>query len=290
VAPLIGQSERGRPAVEVSPGSEDVASAKTQIATSTSSPAAVTAGRSPSRPARAPFAPGRLVALTAVVALTVAGAVVWRGSRTTTPTVVSPLPASSSAQAPLASSVDGSGRAGPSVPGHVPVYPCADTKRSRPAAGLDRKCSDAAVAWCNPSMSVVACCAKGLVPDGEDGACGCPLAPSTDASERPAGCGPATLPPLKAQDIQKIVRARFPELRACYETVLKRAPNAEGRVAVNFEIDPVGDLFFSRVEEGTLPDAAAQKCVLEVFRGLHFPPPSGGKERVLYPISFAPGG
>ena len=297
VAPLIGQSERGRPKVEVSTANDDLASARTQVAKgppSTSTPAAITASE-PAPSARSARIPRGIVALTAVAALTIAGMVVWRGSRTASSgAATAPSATSSSARAPLAFSIDTPGKAAPAAtpvgPPHVPVYPCADTKRSQPSAGLDRKCSEASVAWCNPSMRVVACCAKGLIPDGEEGACGCPLAASEDPTVRPAACAPSTLPPLKPEDIQKVVRTQFPQLRVCYEAVLARAPNAEGKVAVLFEIDPVGDIFFVRVEEGTLPDATAQKCVLELFRGMHFPPPSGGQASVVYPISFSPGG
>ena len=86
------------------------------------------------------------------------------------------------------------------------------------------------------------------------------------------------------------MRAHFPELRACYEAGLKRSPTVAGKVAIAFEIDPVGDIFFARVHQGTLPDSATQKCVLEEFRRLHFPPPNGGRATVVYPISFSPGG
>jgi serine/threonine-protein kinase len=292
VAPLIGQSERGRPVVDTSGTSDDLASARTQVATSTpgiTSPAAVTVAE-PARPAPSSRVPRGVVAIVAVVAASIAGLVVWR-SLGASSGASSAVP---SARPGLVSSIDRPGTVAPPAtsggPPHVPVYPCADTKRPRPPSGLDRKCSEVSIPWCDPSMRVVACCAKGLIPDGEDGACGCPLAASKDASARPATCAPSTLPPLEREDIQKVVRGQFSALRACYEPVLARAPNAEGKVAIAFEIDPVGDIFFARVEEGTLPDAAAQKCVLERFRGLRFPPPSGGQASVVYPISFSPGG
>ena len=139
-------------------------------------------------------------------------------------------------------------------------------------------------------MSVVACCAEGLVPDGDEGACGCPA--SADPASAPAACNPTArlaAGRLDPAEIQKVVRAKFGSMRLCYEDALKRTPNAAGKVEIAFEIDRAGGIFFARVEEGTLPDAKAQKCVLELFRGLRFPPPVGGVVSVIYPVVFSPG-
>jgi TonB family protein len=95
---------------------------------------------------------------------------------------------------------------------------------------------------------------------------------------------------MKPEDIRKIVHAHFPEMQLCYEAALKRSSKVEGKVSIAFEIDPAGEVFFARISQGILADAEAQKCVLAVFRGLHFPPAPGGRETVVYPIMFAPGG
>jgi eukaryotic-like serine/threonine-protein kinase len=230
--------------------------------------------------------PGLAILAVAVVLLGgIAASVMMRGKTRAAPAASSSAPASGpapSTPAALANVIAAQGSS---------VYPCAETKRPLPPHGLDRTCSDDAVAWCSQSMSVVACCAAGLVPDGDEGACGCPA--SADPASAPAACNPTA--PLAAgrldpAEIQKIVRARFGAMRLCYEETLKRAPSATGKVAIAFEIDRAGGIFFARVEEGTLPDAKAQKCVLELFRGLHFPPPVGGVVSVVYPVVFSPGG
>jgi serine/threonine-protein kinase len=296
VAPLVGQSERARAPLGVVAASDDLGSARTQAAPSgpsTHAPAAATAGSAASEPS-APRGASRVAVALAVVGFTAAAALVAYAARRASPAATASTAARTSVNARPATSLAVPSSAAPAASApprsREPVFACSETKRPLPAAGLDRTCSTGVVAWCNQSMRVVACCAKGLIPEGDEGACGCPPAGVEDPSKRPAGCPPSTLPPLAKEDIQKVVREHFGAMRGCYEAALRRSPKAEGKVAIAFEIDPAGEIFFARVNEGTLPDATAQKCVLELFRGLRFPPPSGGSATVVYPIAFTPGG
>lgn len=241
-------------------------------------------GTARAKRARRPLVSFLLVAVAVAVVAGIAGKALIRGK-----TAATPSPSSSSSGSATAPSMPAAFASASAVQGSS-VYPCRDTKRPLPPHGLDRTCSDDAVAWCSQSMSVVACCAEGLVPDGDEGACGCPA--SADPASAPAACNPTAqlvAGRLDPVEIQKVVRAKFGSVRLCYEDALRRAPTASGKVAIAFEIDRAGGIFFARVEEGTLPDAKAQKCVLELFRGLRFPPPVGGVVSVVYPIMFSPG-
>ena len=166
-----------------------------------------------------------LLAVAVAVVTGIAGKALIRGK-----TAATPSPSSSPIGSATAPSMPAAFASASAVQGSS-VYPCRDTKRPLPPHGLDRTCSDDAVAWCSQSMSVVACCAEGLVPDGDEGACGCPA--SADPASAPAACNPTArlaAGRLDPKEIQKVVRAKFGSMRLCYEDALKRAPNAAGRL------------------------------------------------------------
>ena len=95
---------------------------------------------------------------------------------------------------------------------------------------------------------------------------------------------------LPGETIQRVVRQSFGRFRLCYENGLKRNPTLQGRVAVRFVIDRNGTVANAGNGGSDLPDAAVVSCVVSAFTGLSFPAPEDGTVRVVYPISFAPGG
>jgi hypothetical protein len=109
-------------------------------------------------------------------------------------------------------------------------------------------------------------------------------APRRSEQESPVG---GRLPP---EEIQRAVRAEFGEFRKCYEDVLRRQPDARGRVRVDFVIATDGTVAEVTVEiaEGNLPTSVGT-CIDAHFRRLVFPKPAGGIVRVTYPIVFTPG-
>jgi hypothetical protein len=114
---------------------------------------------------------------------------------------------------------------------------------------------------------------------------------------------------LEPVEIQRVVRARFGAIRGCYEEGLRRNPDLAGRVAVRFVVgrdgavtevseadskapeiaDPFAPAPPPRAMAQRLPDDAAVKCILNAFRAMRFPPPSGGLVTVVYPLQFSPG-
>ena len=95
---------------------------------------------------------------------------------------------------------------------------------------------------------------------------------------------------LPADTIQRIVRQSFGRFRLCYENGLKQNPNLQGRVAVRFVIDRTGAVANTGNGGSDLPDAAVIRCVVSAVNGLSFPAPEDGVVKVVYPISFSPGG
>ena len=77
-------------------------------------------------------------------------------------------------------------------------------------------------------------------------------------------------------------------MRTCYERGLAHAPTMRGRVVVRFVIAGDGSVSSAEDAGSTLPDATAIGCVLDVFRGLVFPKPSGGAMTIVYPMQFEP--
>ena len=99
--------------------------------------------------------------------------------------------------------------------------------------------------------------------------------PARPASSPVMGAG--RLDPL---EIQRVVRARFGAIRGCYEEGLRRNPDLTGRVAVRFVVGRAG-------ANGSA--ISGVKCILNTFRAMRFPAPSGGLVTVVYPIQFSPG-
>jgi hypothetical protein len=124
----------------------------------------------------------------------------------------------------------------------------------------------------------------------------------TAAGDSPPEPGTGRLPP---QEIQKVVRSNFQAIRACYEGGLRKDPDLAGRVAVRFvigtdgkvisaeSVDPekpaAADPLRSSSPSGSMPDANVVSCVVDLFKKLSFPTPSGGKVVVVYPFTFSPG-
>lgn len=94
-------------------------------------------------------------------------------------------------------------------------------------------------------------------------------------------------PDLDPSVIQTIVRARFAEMRGCYEAVLAKDPQRKGRVSTRFTFGVEGKVI--RVTDAG-SDAAMRDvagCVRKVMATLIFPARASGKDiTVVYPIDF----
>lgn len=88
--------------------------------------------------------------------------------------------------------------------------------------------------------------------------------------------------------LRRVVRGAFPAMQACYEAGLARDPTLRGRVTVRVEIGPDGRVEGAEIaENGTsIDDRAMRRCVLEAYRPLTFPQPSGGRIYWANPLDF----
>jgi hypothetical protein len=94
---------------------------------------------------------------------------------------------------------------------------------------------------------------------------------------------------LTAEEINRIVKARGPVFRACYQRELNRSPNISGKLIIRFKIDGKGVVQAASLGGGTLSNAAVTDCVTSNVMRLKFPA-KGGLANVSYPFVFSPGG
>ena len=93
--------------------------------------------------------------------------------------------------------------------------------------------------------------------------------------------------PVSSETLGPIVRRAMPQLRRCYEKELRSNPSLAGTIKVEFSISPSGQVGGVRdVSPIPFPSSATTACVLERFKGLHFPSHAGDVVRVTYPITF----
>ncbi|RZA13801.1 MAG: AgmX/PglI C-terminal domain-containing protein, partial [Proteobacteria bacterium] len=79
------------------------------------------------------------------------------------------------------------------------------------------------------------------------------------------------------------------QIRHCYEQLLQRSPNANGKIKVAFVIGPAGTVISSAINSDTVGDSAMAGCVNGKVQRWKFPTPRGGvKVDVNYPFVFNP--
>lgn len=130
--------------------------------------------------------------------------------------------------------------------------------------------------------------------------------PTSPALPREIGQGNSIEPKrtngkLAPEVIQKVVRANFDRMRACYEAGLRKSPNLRGRISTRFVIELDGRVSSAYevheapsgqqqklTAEPRFPDEAVVSCVVATFAAMNFPQPQSGTVTVIYPINFAP--
>lgn len=80
-------------------------------------------------------------------------------------------------------------------------------------------------------------------------------------------------------DISARVEDRRPEARTCYEAGHAADPTIEGRVVINFEIDPSGTVVDASqsAQDDQIMDAAVVECIVDVIKGIKFAESGKGK-------------
>ncbi|MBX3223457.1 MAG: AgmX/PglI C-terminal domain-containing protein [Labilithrix sp.] len=168
-------------------------------------------------------------------------------------------------------------------------------RRSAPVAPLAEPRADARASASRPTT--VTRCAPGD-----------PLCADLDAQPRPAASAagpvgesaaanagavrPGTLTiegGIAADEVQRVMRAAVPHLRACYTSELGRGSSVSGRLAIRFTLDKSGD-----VRSADLTDAPGSDtfkgCLSAVAKSLRFTAPGSGDARFTQTFDLVGGG
>ena len=87
--------------------------------------------------------------------------------------------------------------------------------------------------------------------------------------------------------VERFVRLRFPRLRACYETGLKKDPTMGGKITISFVISKKGTVRAPSLVSSALSDKATNDCLVHQFAVLTFPRPVE-EANVTYPFELVP--
>lgn len=108
------------------------------------------------------------------------------------------------------------------------------------------------------------------------------FAPEDAASDGIAVTGSA----LSQDEIRRVVLAKMPVIRMCYEREPVRDATLSGQVVVDFTILQNGGVTAASVSRSTLPNSM-EACVLSSVRMLQFRRPLASTVKVRYPFTFA---
>jgi hypothetical protein len=109
-----------------------------------------------------------------------------------------------------------------------------------------------------------------------------------DRPAEPAGQLHEPGPPLTREEIRLVVRAKLPQVRACFDAALVHAPDIGGRVLLRFTIGPDGRAASITVDEDELGDASVVDCLRGELASWQFPRPRDGVPiTVAYPFVFS---
>src|SRR5262249_46647058 len=74
---------------------------------------------------------------------------------------------------------------------------------------------------------------------------------------------------LDRNEILKVLGAAFGQINSCYERQLMKDGSLEGKLVVDWVIDPGGNVSSTRVRSSSIKSEEVASCVSGVIRGLH---------------------
>ncbi|MGF1468383.1 MAG: AgmX/PglI C-terminal domain-containing protein, partial [Sandaracinaceae bacterium] len=94
---------------------------------------------------------------------------------------------------------------------------------------------------------------------------------------------------LSAEQIMRVVRRNFAQVRYCYENELQRQPNLGGRIEIRWRVARNGTVSSARVGSSSLRNARVEGCIVRQVRRWRFPEPDGGEVDVNFPFILGAG-
>jgi hypothetical protein len=90
---------------------------------------------------------------------------------------------------------------------------------------------------------------------------------------------------LGKEEMEKVVRAGMPKLRACYAAAHARQPDLKGRVLFKLTVDHRGSVALGEVVTSTLDSSDPEMCMVQAARDFRFPK-SDGESTVGFQMTF----
>lgn len=90
--------------------------------------------------------------------------------------------------------------------------------------------------------------------------------------------------------VAKVFMSRKTAIRYCYETVLRTAPDTDGKVTIQFTIGPAGRVTSVDVTQNSTGSDELANCIVAKVKGWVFPKPENGSVTFAYPFVLSKGG
>jgi len=98
---------------------------------------------------------------------------------------------------------------------------------------------------------------------------------------------PAAASSISREVIARPVRAKYPELKACFDAAIERNPDLSGgRVVTRYVVEKGGAVSSAVVTENETSDTRMAACVRRVFLSLEYPAEWSQRATINYPLEF----
>jgi TonB family protein len=77
-------------------------------------------------------------------------------------------------------------------------------------------------------------------------------------------------------------------IKFCYDNALKKLPALAGKVTIQMDITPAGEVTNLSVVDDSMGNAALQRCILSQVEGWRFPPVAAATVRFTLPLVCTP--
>jgi hypothetical protein len=91
-----------------------------------------------------------------------------------------------------------------------------------------------------------------------------------------------------AEEIDRVIKSRARDVRACYQKELSRTPKLAGKIVARIEIAEDGVVTSATIKSTTMKSSAVESCLSAQLKRLKFPA-RGAKAIVTYPFIFTAG-
>ncbi len=93
---------------------------------------------------------------------------------------------------------------------------------------------------------------------------------------------------LDNQKISETVKRRIGAVKSCYEKELKRNPQLQGKIVMQFTIEESGRVSDVSAKSDSIGEPAVSECIKDAIGRWRFDKPEGGSVTIAFPFIFAP--